>query len=145
MGASELGQFIDNHTTLVLLWLAIFAALVYTEISRALRKFKEINPLEATQLVNQDDALMIDIRSAADFAKGHIINAISLPIEQLSPDHDNLSSDKERPVILYCYSGMTSLRGAAKLAKADFTQVYSLQGGINAWQNENMPVAKGKK
>ncbi len=141
---SELSTFIGNHPVLVLVWLALLTMLLVGEFRRLTRKFREVNTLEATRLVNQENALLVDVRDAKDYAQAHAVGAIHVPLNQVQPDHPKLS-DPERPVIFYCYSGMSSQRAAASLANSGRDNIYSLQGGFGAWQGENLPVTRGRK
>ncbi len=141
---SEIATFVGNHTVLVMVWLALLAMLLVGEFRRLTRKYREVNTMEATRLVNQENALLVDVRDAKDYAQAHAVGAIHIPLNQASPDHPKLA-DADRPVIFYCYSGMSSQRAAAALANSGRENIYSLQGGFGAWQGENLPVESGRK
>ena len=64
-----------------------------------------VNTLQATQLMNREDAVVVDVRPAADFAKGHILGARSTPLAELEKRVENLDKHKAKPVILYCDAG----------------------------------------
>ncbi len=141
---SDIATFVGNHTVLVLVWLALLAMLLVGEFRRLTRKFKEVDTLEATRLLNQQDALLVDVRDAKDYAQSHAVNAIHVPVNQVSPEHPKLA-DPDRPIIFYCYSGMSSQRAAAVMANSGRENIYSLQGGFGSWQGENLPVETGRK
>jgi rhodanese-related sulfurtransferase len=94
-------------------------------------------------LMNKDDALVLDIRPAAEFKKGHILGAKQLKPEQINKaEFTSLEKHKDKPIIVVCAMGMTAKRTATNLAKAGFSQVSILKGGMNVWQGASLPVAK---
>ncbi|MEI6413796.1 MAG: rhodanese-like domain-containing protein [Pseudomonadota bacterium] len=101
-----------------------------------------LDPQGATVLINQKDALMLDIRTTGDFAKGHIIGAMNLPANGLGQQLGILEKHKQRPIIVSCRSGAQSSHACQTLRKAGFPQVYNLRGGILAWQNANLPLTR---
>ena len=103
-----------------------------------------VSTLQATQMMNREDALVIDVSAAADYDKGRIAGARNLPLAQFDPEHKLLGKDKERPVAIVCRTGQGSAQAAAKLVKAGFTKVHWLDGGIAAWQQTDLPLVKGK-
>jgi rhodanese-related sulfurtransferase len=101
-----------------------------------------VNTLQATQLMNREDALVIDLRPAAEFAKGHILGAKNLPLAELEKRAFELDKHKSKPVILHCADGNRSGNGAALLRKNGFASVVNLTGGFAAWQQAGLPVEK---
>lgn len=101
-----------------------------------------LTTLQATQLINQKDALVIDVRSGDEFARGHILNARSIPAAQIGGRLAELEKFKSRPLIVNCQTGGTSSAACATLRKAGFSEAYSLAGGLAAWQQAGLPVSK---
>jgi len=101
-----------------------------------------VNTLEATQLINREDALVLDVRNADEFNKGHILNARNMPLSQLDTRIAEIEKLKEKPVIVACESGNRSGAAAAALRKRGFARVFNLSGGIGAWQQAGLPVEK---
>jgi rhodanese-related sulfurtransferase len=101
-----------------------------------------VNPTQATQLINREDALVIDVRDAGEFAAGHVLGAKHLPLARLDPPGADLVKRKDRPVIVYCDGGDRASKAAAALRKQGFTRVATLAGGIGAWQQAGLPVEK---
>lgn len=120
----------------------IIALILRMEIKRALRGFKDVNPSEAVQLINKEDALLIDIREDNELAKGSIKNSKHLPLSVLKQRVDELKSHADRPIIAYCRTGSRSSEACEILKKNNFTNVMSLKGGIDAWKVANLPVVK---
>ena len=98
--------------------------------------------MEAVQLINRRDAVVIDVRDAASYKSGHITNARHVPEADLDARMKELEKVKTKPVIVSCARGNTSLKVAERLRKAGFNEVRSLRGGITAWQQANMPLEK---
>ncbi len=101
-----------------------------------------VDTLQATQLMNREDAVVVDLRPAADFAKGHILGACSIPLADLEKHAGELDKYKARPVIVYCGDGSRAGGGVAQLRKNGFGNVVNLSGGYAAWQQAGLPVEK---
>lgn len=104
---------------------------------------REIGALEATQLINRRDALMLDLREPKDFEGGRVPNAVHLPQSQLASRGHELGKLTGRPVIAYCERGQRSRAAGAALTKLGFAEVYTLRGGLRAWSEAGLPVEKG--
>ncbi|KFL36231.1 rhodanese-like domain-containing protein [Arenimonas donghaensis] len=140
----QLIVFFQANLLLSLALLGLTVALVFTEVSRLFRGFKGVSPSQLTALINHEDALVLDIRGQADFEKGHIIGSRHLLPSQVDPEGKLLAKAKEKPVVVVCAAGMTATGVAARLVKAGFKRVSVLDGGIGAWQQAGLPLAKGK-
>jgi rhodanese-related sulfurtransferase len=101
-----------------------------------------VSTLEATQLINRQDALVVDVREQAEYAQSHILNARLLPLSQLEARLGDIEKFKDKPVIVYCASGNRSSSAAAVLRKSGFSNVSNLSGGFAAWQQAGLPVQK---
>jgi rhodanese-related sulfurtransferase len=85
----------------------------------------------------------VDVRSPEEFASGHLIGAKNIPMERLQEALGKSISDKKRPLILVCASGMRSQKATFGVAKAQgFEQAHSLGGGLKIWQDANLPLEK---
>lgn len=101
-----------------------------------------VSTLEATQLINRQDALVLDVREAARYAEGHILGARNLPLAELERRAGELDKYKGRPVIVACDTGSSSARAASRLKALGFTQAVSLAGGFRAWVQGGLPMEK---
>lgn len=101
-----------------------------------------LDTLQATLLMNQQDASVIDVREVDEFAGGHIINARNIPLSQIEARAGEVKKNKSRPVIVCCASGNRSSAGVAALKKHGYEQVFSLAGGIAAWRQAGLPTQK---
>ncbi|GGA48227.1 hypothetical protein GCM10010981_41790 [Dyella nitratireducens] len=140
----KLPQFVSNHWELSLLFVALVIALLVTQVMVLLRKYKELTPAGLTQLINRDNPLLIDLSAIADFEKMHVPGAKHVAMSQFDPEHKDLVKARELPVVVMDKDGRTSDGAAQRLIKAGFTRVYTLGGGVLAWQQAQLPVAKGK-
>lgn len=136
--------FFQANPLLSLALLGLTLAIVYTEIRRLFRGYKAVTPAQLTELVNREDALVLDLRGQADFEKGHIIGAKHVLPSQIEPEGKLLAKAKESPVVLICATGMVSPAAAEKLVKAGFKRVSVLDGGLTSWQSAGLPLAKGR-
>ena len=101
-----------------------------------------VNTLQATQLMNREDALVVDLRPAAEFAAGHILGARNIPLAEFERRAGELDKHKAKPVIVYCGTGNSSGAGMALLRKGGFANALNLSGGFAAWQQAGLPVEK---
>ena len=140
----RLPEFIGAHPLLSMGMLAVTLALVMNELSRFTQGYKAISPPQLTQLINRENALVIDVSPLGDYEKGHVVGSKHVAMSQLDPESKLLAKVKELPVAVVCRNGMQSAQAAKRLVKAGFKQVHLLEGGIGAWQGAEMPLAKGK-
>ena len=101
-----------------------------------------LTTLQATQLINQKDAVVVDIRDQGEYAAGHIMNAKSIPAKVFADRKAELEKLKSVPIILSCDTGQRAGPAAQKLREMGFTEVFVLQGGLNAWREAGLPVTK---
>ena len=137
-------EFSANHPILVSALLFSFFMLVFSELRRKSRGLTHVEPQAAVKLINSD-AVVIDLRSPEAFAKGHIVNARNIPLDELDPDNNKITKLGSKPIIAVCDAGMSSTRAVDKLRKAGLESVYGLKGGITAWTEASLPLVTGKK
>ncbi|MBN9697045.1 MAG: rhodanese-like domain-containing protein [Zoogloea sp.] len=126
-------------------WAALAAVSGTLLVVTSVRGSRGISPAQATQLINRNDAVVIDVRDASEYAAGHLLNAQHIPLAELDKRLGELDKLKDKPVILNCQTGSRSASACDILRKAGFTQVHNLEGGIAAWEQAGMPVSRTKK
>jgi len=89
-----------------------------------------------------DDIQLIDVRTKAEFASGHIDDAKNIVYQGSDWDKQVASLDKDKPVYVYCAKGGRSAKCASKLEEAGFTKIFDLDGGVTKWINEGKEVVK---
>lgn len=101
-----------------------------------------INTLQATQLMNRENALVLDVREPAAYAAGHILGAKNLPLAEIAKRADDFAKYKSKTVIVSCDTGNVSARAVAQLKARGFENVFNLAGGFRAWLTGGLPVEK---
>ena len=138
----QIFEFAQNHPILSLFWVGTLLAIIGTTFSSLTAKFKMVTSAELTLLVNRSDATVLDIRAIDEYKKGHITGAKNIPLDQLPNQLTTLENQKDKPIIVVCFAGMSARGAAATLRKAGFSAVSVLGGGMNAWTAANLPVVK---
>lgn len=132
-------KFIIDNIWLVGLVLLSGGALFIHSLQR---RGTQLSIFQATQLINQGKAFILDVRDPYDFSSGHVREAKNIPIKDLQQRIGELDKFKSKSVIVVCSSGMQSSKAVAQLKKAGFNEVFSLSGGLSAWQAQGLPTAK---
>ena len=137
----QLAEFASNHPLLVLgLMGAVFALLAY-EIRLKSQGLLSVGVQDAVRLMNKG-AVIVDVRSEGEFASGHVVNARNVPLAQIQSDADTLKKQRKKTLLTVCDTGLASSRAAGVLRKAGYENVFSLKGGLRAWQQDNLPMVK---
>ncbi len=134
-------KFVMDNIFLILVAVASGGMLVWPLLRRGAGG-PSVNTLEATQLINRQDALVLDVREQAEYAASHILNSRILPLSQIEARIGDIEKFKDKPVIVYCATGNRSSTAAAVMRKRGFTSVFNLSGGFAAWQQAGLPVQK---
>jgi len=92
----------------------------------------EIDVQKVKEMDEQDSATIVDIRDSASFQSGHIPNAIHLSDDTVQ--QFITSTDKEKPLVVYCYHGISSQGAAAYFSEQGFKEVSSMAGGFEGWR-----------
>ena len=135
-------EFILHHPYLFLALIGLLTTLIGSELRRRLLGLKEVSPLEATQLLNHEDAVLLDVREPQEYQDGHLPNSIRIPLGTLRDKVTSLEKHRERPIIVVCRSGNRSAQAVHLLKQQGYQTVYNLSGGLHAWRNANLPVSK---
>jgi len=135
-------SFIESNWMLILVLVASGGMLLWPLVQRGLSPTREIGAIQATQLVNRQNALMLDVRETQEYEGGRVPNAVHLPLSQLAERGEEIRRFSARPVIAYCERGTRSRSAATALTKLGFAQVYTLRGGLRAWAEAGLPVVK---
>jgi rhodanese-related sulfurtransferase len=135
-------KFFTDYTNLVLIAIALISGglLLWPAITR--RGRGGVSAAEATTLINRRNAVVIDLRSAAQYAQGHLPSARHLEMADLQAKIGQIAKNKSNPVILVCQTGQQSQKASRAVTEAGYSEVHVLQGGVDAWQKAGMPVVK---
>ncbi|MBC3862798.1 rhodanese-like domain-containing protein [Undibacterium jejuense] len=132
-------KFILDNIFLIGIALISGGALLFPMLQR---RGAKVSQFQATQYMNQSKTLVLDVRNAEEFAAGHLPNAKNIPLADLNNRIKEIEKSKNTVVITVCAQGVRSANAAALLSKAGFTQVFSLEGGTEAWKTQGMPIVK---
>jgi rhodanese-related sulfurtransferase len=107
-----------------------------------LYRIGSVSPASAVNLINRQDAGVVDVREDREWQQGHIPGAIHVPLGQLGNRMNELEAYKDsgKPLVVACQSGNRSAMAAVRLRKAGFEAVYNLEGGTAAWRQAGMPL-----
>ncbi|MGK2960444.1 MAG: rhodanese-like domain-containing protein [Candidatus Malihini olakiniferum] len=141
----EIMSFVSRHSIMSIAWVALLVAFIVITVKSKLSKVEEITRGEAIQLINKEEAVIVDLRNRDDFRRGYIANAINLlPNDIKNGSLGKLEKHKERPVIVVCVNGISSREFADHFLKAGFERVFVLKDGLSGWSYENLPLVQGK-
>ena len=135
-------EFAGNHPFLIGAFVVVLIMVIKAELDHQTSRSWQVDPTAAIRLMNNDDALVLDVREAKDFGEGHIKQAQTVPISALKDKIESLSSDKSTPILAYCRSGNISGKACRLLKGSGYENVHNLSGGIIGWQDANLPVTK---
>jgi rhodanese-related sulfurtransferase len=137
----QLLEFAGNHTLLLGAFFVVLSALMWNLISDPGGKHA-VDPLAATNLINHEDAVVVDVRSIAEFKDGHIVNAINIPLNGFNNSLKQLEKYRDKPIVAVCRSGSRSGSACNTLRKNGFENAKNLRGGMLAWESANLPVRR---
>ena len=135
-------EFATNHAILVSAFLLVSGLLIHNLVAGGSKTL--VDPHQAVELINREEAVVVDVRPVADFSKGHIVNAINLPTSGSKKQINRLQKYQDRPIVVACRSGAQSAQACRELRRQGFGKVFNLRGGILAWENANLPVTRKK-
>lgn len=132
-------KFILDHIFVVAIAVVSGLALLWPALRPAGRR---ATALQVTQMINRGKTTVLDVRGADEFAAGHLRDAKNIPLADLANRIGELDKSKNRTVVVVCQSGVRSDKAVRQLAAAGFGDVWSLDGGVAAWQAAGLPVTK---
>jgi rhodanese-related sulfurtransferase len=137
----RLFEYIGHHPWLAAGAVIMAVALAIYEVRARIQAFAALSAMQAVRLMNQG-ALVLDLRLKDAFDAGHIGDARNVPAAELESQAESLKKWRDKNVIAYDDSGMGGAGAARTLTKLGFTKVFSLEGGLNAWIKDNLPLTK---
>ena len=105
-----------------------------------LRGINSVNVYEAKDLISNQDAVILDVRTKDEYAAARIPEARHIPLRQMAQHLKELEPLKERPILVSCRSGSRSARACSYLKRQGFENVYNLRGGLVAWSRANLAL-----
>ena len=133
--------FAEEQMFTTSLLIALISLFIFSLISDKNKKYKDLNPNEAVNLMDDEGNLaIIDVREEKERKAGFIANDTHIPLGKIKNTIKDLDSNKT--YLLYCRSGSRSSHAASMFTKSDFQNVYNLKGGFNAWKRSDLPIKK---
>lgn len=134
-------EFVKNNILLIAVAFVSGAMLLWPTLRRSAGG-PWVNTLQATHLINREDALVLDVRDASEFSGGHVLAAKNIPLANLEGRSGEIEKHKAKPVIVLCSDGSRASKAVALLRARGYTNVVNLQGGLPGWQQAGLPVVK---
>ena len=133
-------NFILDHLLTVAIAVISGGALLWPAL---MPRGRQATPLQATQMINRGKSTaVIDVRNADEFATGHLRDAKNMPLADLAGRIGELDKNKVKTVIVVCQSGARADKATRQLKSAGFEDIYTLEGGVNAWSAAGLPLSK---
>ncbi len=109
-------------------------------IKEAKKTIKEISVVDAKAAIDSGKVLIVDVRTAKEFKKGHLPKAVNIPRGLLEFKVTKKIPNKNTAIICYCISGDRSCLSTCTLVKMGYTNVESMAGGWKAWLKADYPI-----
>jgi rhodanese-related sulfurtransferase len=134
-------RFVIDNIFLIVIALVSGGLLIWPLIGRGVGG-PWVSTAEAVQLINKQDAVVLDIRDPGEYSASHILNARNIPLKELDARAKELERFKQKPVIIACGNGNRSGSAMSVLKTQGFVNLYNLRGGLGAWQQAGLPTEK---
>lgn len=137
-------QFIVDHWVLCGAFVLVLLMIVIEEGKSKGRGGGQVNPEGAVNLINREDAAILDVRSPSNFSKGHLVGSINIAAADIEANLSKLQKYQNKPLIIVCDRGNSASRVALTLRRKGFTEPKVLAGGIEAWKSAKLPLTTKK-
>lgn len=138
-------EFASNHWLLVTAFLAVTYFLLQDIFEASVRKYQTISPMLTVTKLNTGSPIIVDVREEGEFNKGHIADAIHIPLASIDKQIKKIDLYKKDEVIVVCQSGARSAPACSNLHKLGFEDVFLMTGGMQSWEENKLPIVKNKK
>lgn len=132
-------KFIIDHIFIVSIVVLSGGALLWPALQT---RGKRASSLQVTQFINRGKTVLVDVRTAEEFANGHLRDAKNIPLADLASRIAELDKAKSKTIVVVCQTGARADKATKMFEAAGFTDVVSLEGGQSAWQAAGLPIAK---
>ena len=131
-------DFFINNIALIFLILFSGILLLFPRLIASGRK--NISIKDAVVLINRHPTFLVDVRNAGEFERSRINNSVNIPLDKLAESIDKLKKNSNKTLIIYCQNGFQSAQAVKILNKLGVDSVVSIEGGLEAWRKENLPI-----
>lgn len=105
-------------------------------------KYTEVTSAEARQIIDTRNPLVLDVRTPAEYKRGHLENAVLLPVQILQQNLGRLAAYKDQDILVYCATGNRSTIASKILIDDGFSRIINLRRGIVDWHRQNHPIVQ---
>lgn len=105
------------------------------------REFRELDPAEVKQLLDEGKAELIDVREKQEWDQARIAGAVLMPLSRFDPN--DVQADPEKTGIYMCHSGMRTWNAQMFFKMTGYRDVAHLKGGLMAWIGAGLPIQEG--
>ena len=130
-------EFLTQQWILAAALLAVVAMLLMHETRKS---GPSLSPQKAINIVNAEQGVFLDLRDAADYKQGHIVDALHIPSAKLANRMPELEKFRNKPIVLVCKMGQQSGAAGKQLKANNFDKVYKMTGGMMEWSNLQLPT-----
>ena len=130
-------EFLTQQWILAAALLAVVAMLLMHETRKS---GPSLSPQKAINIVNAEQGVFLDLRDAADYKQGHIVDALHIPSAKLANRMPELEKFINKPIVLVCKMGQQSGAAGKQLKANNFDKVYKMAGGMTEWSNLQLPT-----
>ncbi|CAB1081500.1 hypothetical protein D1AOALGA4SA_9151 [Olavius algarvensis Delta 1 endosymbiont] len=113
-----------------------------TVINYRQTSYREVSSREAAELINSEQPIILDVRTAQEYQRGHLANSVLIPVQQLQKRYRELGADHNREVLIYCATGNRSTVASKILIDSGFKHIVNMRGGIYDWAKKDYPVVR---
>ena len=138
-------EFASNHWMLVVAFLAVTFFLIQDIIEAGVRKYQTISPMLTVTKLNTGTPIIVDVREEGEYKKGHIADAINIPVASIENQIKKIELYKQDDVIVVCHTGTRSASACSNLMKLGFEKIFLMTGGMQSWEENKLPIVSNKK
>ena len=122
--------FLEFLTQQWILAAALSVVIIMLFMHETRKSGPSLSPQKAINMVNAEQGVFLDLRDAADYKQGHIVDAVHIPSAKLAERMAELEKYKNKPIILVCKMGQQASAAGKQLKGNNFEQVYKMTGGM---------------
>lgn len=131
----------DRITVMILGFFDLFFRLWSVLINLEDLMYLELAPAEAQEAISDEEVTLVDIRDPESFQAAHLVDAVHINDANI---HEFLeTANRQQPLIVYCYHGISSAGAASFFSEQGFEKVSHIEGGFEAWQQSGLPTCSG--
>lgn len=138
----QITQFVIKHWMLVSAFFIVLILIFVEEVKGKSARGDQVSVMQATHLINREDAVVVDLRDPTVYRDAHIVNAKNIPMSDFERQQDKCETYRNRPIILVDAMGLKTTSIVLRLKQAGFQKVVTLKGGMDAWKAASMPTVK---